>query len=67
MFLSCSGFAQSVFVMFGGRNSFRRAFKVGQSKRCVTVSSGHGQRGHLESVITPILLRFELRGMCLGS
>ena len=53
-----------MFVIFGigGRNSFRRAFRVGQSKRkCATVSSGHGQRGHLESVTTPILLRCELR------
>ena len=56
-----------MFVIFGigGRNSFRRAFRVGQSKRkCATVSSGHGQRGHLESVTTPILLRCELRGAC---
>ena len=56
-----------MFVIFGigGRNSFRRAFEVGQSKRkCATVSCGHGQRGHIESVITPIFLRCELRGAC---
>ena len=54
-----------MFVRFviGGRNYFRRVFTVGQSKRkCATVLSGHGQRGHLESVTTSILLRCELRG-----
>ena len=50
---------------FGGRYSVRRSSRGGQSNRwCATVSSGHGQRGHLESVTTPILLRCELRGTC---
>ena len=50
---------------FVGKNSIRRSSKVGHSKRwCATVSSGHGHRGHLESVTTPILLRCEFRGAC---
>jgi len=43
---------------FGGRNSAQRSSRGGQSNRW------HGQRGHLESVTTPILLRCELRGTC---
>ena len=61
----CVGFAKSVFVVsgFGGIYSVRRSPREGQSNRwCATVSSGHGQRGHLEPVTTPILFKCELRG-----